>query len=113
MPSPTRRLTTAQALIAFLRQQVVERDGVERPFFAGCFGIFGHGNLAGVGQALQQWPDFRYYQVRNEQAMVHAAAAYAKTSNRLQTFACTSSVGPGATNMVTGAATATINRLPV
>src|ERR1700704_2817260 len=109
----SRRLTMAQALIAFLRQQYVERDGVERPFFAGCFGIFGHGNLAGIGQALQQSPEFRYYQSRNEQAQVHIAASYAKMKNRLQTFACTSSIGPGATNMVTGAATATVNRLPV
>jgi 3D-(3,5/4)-trihydroxycyclohexane-1,2-dione acylhydrolase (decyclizing) len=103
----------AQALIAFLKVQHVERDGVEQPFFAGCFGIFGHGNVAGVGQALQQMPEFRYYLARNEQAMVHAATAYAKTKNRLQALACTSSIGPGATNMVTGAATATVNRLPV
>jgi 3D-(3,5/4)-trihydroxycyclohexane-1,2-dione acylhydrolase (decyclizing) len=108
-----RRLTTAQAIIAFLKQQYTERDGVEQPFFAGCFGIFGHGNVAGIGQALQQNPDFRYYQVRNEQAMVHAATAYTKVKNRLQTLVCTSSIGPGATNMITGAATATINRLPV
>src|ERR1700730_8615022 len=107
------RLTMAQALIAFLQQQWVERDGAEQPFFAGCFGIFGHGNLAGVGQALQQTPGFRYYQSRNEQAQVHIAVGYAKMKNRLQTFACTSSIGPGATNMVTGAATATVNRLPV
>ncbi|GAC1545071.1 MAG: 3D-(3,5/4)-trihydroxycyclohexane-1,2-dione acylhydrolase (decyclizing) [Herpetosiphon sp.] len=105
--------TMAQALIAFLKQQWVERDGVEQPFFAGCFGIFGHGNVAGIGQALQQMPDFRYYQGRNEQAMVHAAAAFTKTKNRLQTLVCTSSIGPGATNMITGAAAATINRLPV
>ena len=111
--SDTRRLTMAQALISFLKQQYVERDGVEQPFFAGIFGIFGHGNVAGIGQALQQMPDFRYYQVRNEQAMVHAATAYAKVKNRLQTLACTTSIGPGATNMITGAATATINRLPV
>jgi 3D-(3,5/4)-trihydroxycyclohexane-1,2-dione acylhydrolase (decyclizing) len=103
----------AQAVIAFLKNQYVERDGAEQPFFAGCFGIFGHGNVGGIGQALQQMPDFRYYQARNEQAMVHIAAAYAKVKNRLQTFACTSSIGPGATNMVTGAALATINRLPV
>jgi 3D-(3,5/4)-trihydroxycyclohexane-1,2-dione acylhydrolase (decyclizing) len=109
----TKWLTVAQAIIAFLKNQYVERDGVEHPFFAGCFGIFGHGNVAGIGQALQQMPEFRYYQARNEQAMVHAATAYAKTKNRLQTLVCTSSVGPGATNMVTGAATATINRLPV
>src|SRR5436190_19710653 len=109
----TTRVTMAQAVIAFLKNQYVERDGREQPFFAGCFGIFGHGNIAGIGQALQQMPEFRYYQSRNEQAMVHTAAAYAKTKNRLQTFACTSSIGPGATNMVTGAALATINRLPV
>jgi 3D-(3,5/4)-trihydroxycyclohexane-1,2-dione acylhydrolase (decyclizing) len=107
------RMTMAQALIAFLKQQSIERDGVEQPFFAGCFGIFGHGNVAGIGQALQQMPDFRYYQVRNEQAMVHAAIAFTKVKNRLQTLACTTSIGPGATNMITGAATATINRLPV
>src|ERR1051326_7698261 len=111
--SESRCLTTAQAVIAFLQAQFVERDGNEQPFFAGCFGIFGHGNLAGIGQALQQTPSFRYYQSRNEQAQVHIAISYAKLQNRLQTFACTSSIGPGATNMVTGAATATINRLPV
>jgi 3D-(3,5/4)-trihydroxycyclohexane-1,2-dione acylhydrolase (decyclizing) len=109
----TKRMTMAQAVIAFLKNQYVERDGREQSFFAGCFGIFGHGNVAGIGQALQQMPEFRYYQARNEQAMVHIATAYAKTKNRLQAFACTSSIGPGATNMVTGAATATINRLPV
>lgn len=109
----TKRLTMAQAIIHFLKNQYVERDGEERPFFAGMFGIFGHGNVAGVGQALQQIPDFRYYQTRNEQAMVHTAAAYAKMKNRLSTFACTTSVGPGATNMVTAATGATVNRLPV
>lgn len=110
----TERLTTAQALVAFLANQRVERDGVEQAFFAGVFGIFGHGNLAGIGQALQQEPrPLRYYPARNEQAMVHIAAAFAKMKNRLATFACTSSVGPGATNMVTAAAGATINRLPV
>jgi 3D-(3,5/4)-trihydroxycyclohexane-1,2-dione acylhydrolase (decyclizing) len=109
----TRRLTMSQALIAFLTQQHVERDGVETRFFAGCFGIFGHGIVGGVGQALQQMPEFPYYQVRNEQAGVHAAIAYAKVKNRMQTLACLSSIGPGATNMITGAATATINRLPV
>ena len=109
----TTRLTMAQALVQFLKNQYTERDGVEHQFFAGCFGIFGHGNVAGMGQALQQYPDFRYYQTRNEQAMVHTAAAFAKHSNRLRTLACTSSIGPGATNMVTGAATATVNRLPV
>ena len=109
----TRRMTMSQAVIAFLKNQYVERDGVEQPFFAGCFGIFGHGIVGGIGQALQQNPDFRYYQARNEQGQVHAAVAYAKVKNRLQTLVCTSSIGPGATNMITGAATATINRLPV
>ena len=109
----TERLTMAQAIVRFLKAQHSERDGVEQAFFGGCFGIFGHGNVAGLGQALQQYPDFRYYQTRNEQAMVHTAAAYAKHSNRMRTLACTSSIGPGATNMVSGAATATINRLPV
>ena len=109
----TIRLTMAQALIRFLKNQYVERDGRVIPFFAGVFGIFGHGNVAGIGQALQEHPDFPYYQARNEQAMVHLAAAFAKMSNRLRTFACTSSIGPGATNMVTAAAGATINRVPV
>lgn len=107
------RMTMAQAVIAFIKNQYTERDGIEQPFFAGCFGIFGHGNVAGIGQALQQNPDFRYYQVRNEQAMVHAASAYAKVKDRMQTMVCTSSIGPGATNMITGAALATINHLPV
>ncbi len=109
----TRRLTMAQAIIAYLKQQYVERDGREHQFFAGCFGIFGHGNVAGIGQALQQNRDFRYYLCRNEQAMVHTAAGFAKMSNRLRTLVCTTSIGPGATNMLTGAAGATINRLPV
>ncbi len=107
------KLTVAQALIRFLDQQYVERDGVEHKFFAGCFGIFGHGNVGGIGQALFENPEFKYYQARNEQAMVHTAVAYSKMKNRLETFACTSSIGPGATNMVTGAALATINRIPV
>ena len=109
----TRRATMAQALVAFLKNQFVERDGQETPFFAGAWGIFGHGNVAGIGQALHESPDFRYYLCRNEQAMVHTATAFAKMRNRLATFACTSSIGPGATNMITGAATATINRIPV
>ena len=109
----TRRMTMAQALIEFLKQQHVERDGREHAFFAGMVGIFGHGNVAGIGQALQQNPDFPYILMRNEQAGVHMAAGFAKASNRLRTFACTSSIGPGATNMITGAALATINRLPV
>ena len=109
----TRRMTMAQALIQFLKNQYVERDGQEHLFFAGMLGILGHGNVAGIGQALQQNPDFPYYLVRNEQSGVHLAAGFAKASNRLRTFACTSSIGPGATNMITGAALATINRLPV
>ncbi len=104
----------AQALVRFLANQYTERDGVEQRLFAGCFGIFGHGNVAGVGQALQQYSkELTYYQARNEQAMVHTAAAYARQKNRRQTLACTTSIGPGATNMTTGAALATINRLPV
>jgi len=109
----TQRLTMAQALVAFLKNQYVERDGRENRFFAGAWGIFGHGVVAGLGQALQQNPDFRYYLCRNEQAAVHTATAFAKARNRLAAFVCTSSIGPGATNMITGAATATINRLPV
>ncbi|HKE15306.1 MAG TPA: thiamine pyrophosphate-binding protein, partial [Kofleriaceae bacterium] len=109
----TRRLTMAQALVEFLTRQFVERDGVEQRFFAGCFAIFGHGNVAGIGQALQQVPGLRCYQSRNEQAMVHAAAAFARMKDRLAAFACTTSIGPGATNMITAAAGATINRLPV
>jgi 3D-(3,5/4)-trihydroxycyclohexane-1,2-dione acylhydrolase (decyclizing) len=108
------RLTVAQALVRFLAVQEVERDGRRSRFFAGCFGIFGHGNVAGIGQALHQYQDLlSYHPARNEQAMVHIAVGFAKQRNRLGTFACTSSVGPGATNMVTGAALATINRLPV
>ncbi len=107
-----RRLTTAQAIIRFLKAQCIARDGEEHRFFAGCFGIFGHGNVAGIGQALQENPDFPYYLCRNEQAMVHTAAAFAKMSNRLRAMVCTSSIGPGATNMLTGAAGATVNRLP-
>lgn len=109
----TIHLTMAQAIIRFLKNQFIECDGREQPFFAGVLGIFGHGNVAGIGQALQQNPDFRYILTRNEQGSVHLAAAFAKMSNRLRAFACTSSIGPGATNMVTGAAVATINRLPV
>jgi len=109
----TRKLTVAQALITFLQKQYTERDGKQQRLFAGVFGIFGHGNIAGIGQALYQDPGLRYYQARNEQAMVHTAAAYAKMKNRLSTFACTSSIGPGATNMITASAGATINRIPV
>lgn len=103
----------AQALVGFLKNQYVERDGAEHRFFHGVWGIFGHGCIAGVGQALQENTDFPYYQSKNEQASVHIATAFAKTKNRLGTFACLSSIGPGATNMITGAATATINRIPV
>ena len=107
------RLTVAQAVIKYLNQQYIEREGKENKFFAGCFGILGHGNVAGMGQAIQQQNDLKYYQCRNEQSMVHTAAAYAKMKNRLSTFICTTSIGPGATNMITAAAGATINRLPV
>ena len=108
------RLTMAQALVRFLSAQYVERDGIEHRFVNGCFGIFGHGNVAGVGEALYERPDLMtYYQGRNEQAMVHAAVGYARMMNRLGILACTSSIGPGATNMITGAALATINRIPV
>jgi 3D-(3,5/4)-trihydroxycyclohexane-1,2-dione acylhydrolase (decyclizing) len=109
----TKRVTVAQAVVSFLRNQYVERDGCEYRFFEGCLGIFGHGNVAGLGQALEQDQGLRYSLFRNEQAMVHAAAAFAKTSFRKRTLVCTSSIGPGATNMLTGAALATINRLPV
>ncbi|HEX6162902.1 MAG TPA: 3D-(3,5/4)-trihydroxycyclohexane-1,2-dione acylhydrolase (decyclizing) [Vicinamibacterales bacterium] len=108
------RLTTAQALVRFLGVQSSERDRQQQPLFGGVFGIFGHGNVAGIGQALDEMGGpLRYYQCRNEQAMVHTAAAFAKMSNRLRTLVCTTSIGPGATNMLTGAAGATINRLPV
>ena len=120
---PTVRLTVAQATIRFLANQYVERDGERSKFFAGCFGIFGHGNVAGLGQALLQAevqavqagaePALRYVLGRNEQAMVHTAVGYARQKDRLQTWAVTASVGPGSTNMLTGAALATINRLPV
>jgi 3D-(3,5/4)-trihydroxycyclohexane-1,2-dione acylhydrolase (decyclizing) len=109
----TIRLTVGQAVVRFLKNQYVERDEIENPFFAGCLGIFGHGIVAGVGEGLMENTDFRYYMTRNEQSSVHIAIAYAKMKNRLGTFACISSIGPGATNMVTGAACATINRLPV
>lgn len=109
----TRRFTVGQATVQFLKNQYVEQDGIEEQFFAGCLGIFGHGIVAGVGEALFEDQGFRYYMTRNEQASVHMAIAYAKMKNRLGTFACISSIGPGATNMVTGAACATINRLPV
>ena len=114
----TVRLTVAQAVVRFLASQYSERDGVRQRLIPGCFGIFGHGNVAGIAQALLQAhatreADMPYYMARNEQAMVHASAGFARMRNRLQAFACTSSIGPGSTNMVTGAALATINRIPV
>ena len=112
------RVTVGQAIVRFLAAQRSERDGVEHKLFEGCFGIFGHGNVAGLGQALLEAElhepgTLTYLQARNEQGMVHAASAFARMRNRLSMLACTSSIGPGATNMVTGAALATINRLPV
>src|SRR5579884_4401333 len=92
-----KRLTAAQAVVEFLKNQYVERDGRQHRFFAGCVGIFGHGNVAGIGQALEQDGGLPYYLFRNEQAMVHAAAAFAKASFRIRTLVCTSSIGPGAT----------------
>ena len=116
----TVRLTVGQAVVRFLAAQRSERDGTQHRLIEGCFGIFGHGNVAGLGQGLLEAEldaeparGLQYLQGRNEQAMVHAAAAFARTRNRMSTLACTSSIGPGATNMVTGAALATINRLPV
>lgn len=108
------RLTTADALVRFLTVQYSERDGEQRRLIPAMFGIFGHGNVTGIGAALEgHRHDLPYYQARNEQSMVHVALSYARHQRRLATLACTSSIGPGATNMVTGAATATINRLPV
>ncbi|MFC7265482.1 3D-(3,5/4)-trihydroxycyclohexane-1,2-dione acylhydrolase (decyclizing) [Streptomyces lutosisoli] len=114
----TIRLTTAQALVRFLANQYSERDGQEQRLIPGVWGIFGHGNVAGIGQALlqaavTQEADLPYYLARNEQGMVHASVAYAKMRDRLATFACTASTGPGSTNMITGAALATTNRIPV
>ncbi|KQV93929.1 3D-(3,5/4)-trihydroxycyclohexane-1,2-dione acylhydrolase (decyclizing) [Streptomyces sp. Root369] len=114
----TVRLTTSQALVRFLAHQYSERDGQEQRLIPGVWGIFGHGNVAGIGQALLQAAttgeaDLPYYLARNEQGMVHASVAYAKMRDRLATFACTASTGPGSTNMITGAALATTNRLPV
>ncbi|GIF71563.1 3D-(3,5/4)-trihydroxycyclohexane-1,2-dione acylhydrolase (decyclizing) [Asanoa siamensis] len=109
----TVRLTVGQAVVRFLRAQWTERDGERRRLFAGCLGIFGHGNVAGLGQALLQEEGLPYVLARNEQAMVHTAVAYARQKDRLQTWVCTASVGPGSTNMLTGAALATVNRIPV
>jgi 3D-(3,5/4)-trihydroxycyclohexane-1,2-dione acylhydrolase (decyclizing) len=112
------RLTVGQAVVRFLANQWTERDGVEQRTVPGCFGIFGHGNVAGIGQALLEAQrtgsaDLPYYLARNEQAMVHAAVGFARMRNRLATLACTASIGPGSTNMLTGAALATVNRIPV
>jgi 3D-(3,5/4)-trihydroxycyclohexane-1,2-dione acylhydrolase (decyclizing) len=112
------KLTVGQAIVRFLAAQHSERDGVSHRLIEGCFGIFGHGNVAGLGEALLAAElnapgSLPYYQGRNEQAMVHAAVGFARMRNRMSALACTTSVGPGATNMVTGAALATINRLPV
>ncbi|WP_270887052.1 3D-(3,5/4)-trihydroxycyclohexane-1,2-dione acylhydrolase (decyclizing) [Pedococcus sp. 5OH_020] len=116
----TVRLTVAQAVVRFLANQWSERDGERRKLFAGCFGIFGHGNVAGIGQALlenelgaDEQERLPYILARNEQAMVHTSVAYARQKDRLQTWVCTASVGPGSTNMLTGAALATVNRIPV
>ncbi|MEJ7839328.1 MAG: 3D-(3,5/4)-trihydroxycyclohexane-1,2-dione acylhydrolase (decyclizing), partial [Thermomicrobiales bacterium] len=116
-----RRMTVAQATIHFLAAQYSQRDGIRQRLIPGAFGIFGHGNVTGLGQALEEigaslrdnGTDFPFIRAQNEQAMVHSAVAFAKMKNRLQTWVCTSSVGPGATNMITGAALATVNRLPV
>ncbi|WP_330290863.1 3D-(3,5/4)-trihydroxycyclohexane-1,2-dione acylhydrolase (decyclizing) [Streptomyces sp. NBC_00576] len=113
-PTSTTRLTVAQALVRFLAAQYTERDGVRRRLIEATWGIFGHGNVAGLGQALVEYgDDMPFHQGRNEQSMVHAAVGYARQSNRLSTHAVTTSIGPGATNLVTGAALATINHLPV
>src|SRR3954453_22470969 len=105
----TIRLTTAQAIVKYLQAQHSERDGKTRRLIPAVFGIFGHGNVAGLGQALYEYgAELPFYQTRNEQSMVHTAAGFAKANQRLATLACTTSIGPGATNMLTGAATATI-----
>jgi 3D-(3,5/4)-trihydroxycyclohexane-1,2-dione acylhydrolase (decyclizing) len=110
----TVRMTAAQALIRYLQVQYSERDGIQRRLIPALFAIFGHGNVLGIGQALEEvGADLPYYQAKNEQSMVHTAIGYAKASDRLSTLACTASVGPGSTNMLTGAATATVNRIPV
>src|SRR3954453_18121235 len=114
----TVRLTGGQGLVRFLANQYSERDGVQQRLIPGCFGIFGHGNVAGVGQALLEAhttgsADLPYYLARNEQGMVHASVGYSRMRNRLQALACTASIGPGSANMLTGAALATTNRIPV
>ncbi|RXZ82884.1 3D-(3,5/4)-trihydroxycyclohexane-1,2-dione acylhydrolase (decyclizing) [Paenibacillaceae bacterium] len=110
----TIQLTMAQALLKFLDNQYISIDGQETKFIAGVMGIFGHGNVTGIGEALERSPgSLVYVQGKNEQGMAHAAAAYAKQTNRRQIYACTSSIGPGALNMVTAAGTATVNRIPL
>ncbi len=113
--SKTVSLSMAAALVQFLQRQYIRRDGVEHRLIHGVWGIFGHGNVTGFGQALEEFGgrSLPYRQAKNEQGMVHAAVAFAKARQRLGTYACTSSIGPGATNMLTGAAVATVNRLPV
>ncbi len=118
MSQETVRLTVGQAVVRFLAHQWSERDGERQRLIPGCFGIFGHGNVAGVGQALleSELDDptaLPYWLGRNEQGMVHASVGFARMRNRLQALACTASIGPGSTNMVTGAALATVNRIPV
>jgi 3D-(3,5/4)-trihydroxycyclohexane-1,2-dione acylhydrolase (decyclizing) len=107
-------LTTAQAVVRFLQSQYSERDGHRRRLIPAIFGIFGHGNVTGLGQALREYgQNLPYYQPCNEQSMVHTAIGFAKANERLATLACAASIGPGSTNMITGAATATVNRIPV
>lgn len=113
-PNETIRLTTAQAVVKYLQTQFTEFDGTQQRLISGIFGIFGHGNVAGLGQAIHEYgQDLTYFQPFNEQSMVHTAIGFAKAKRRRSTLACTSSIGPGSTNMITGAATATLNRIPV
>jgi 3D-(3,5/4)-trihydroxycyclohexane-1,2-dione acylhydrolase (decyclizing) len=110
------RLTVGQALVRFVAKQYVERDGRQNRFIEGIWGIFGHGNVSGLGQGIVEFAEkegLKFYRPQHEQGMVHISAAFAKHRNRLSTFACTTSIGPGALNMVTGAGVATVNRLPV
>ena len=110
----TIRLTMTQAIVRYLASQLIETDKGVQPIFAGVFAIFGHGNVAGIGQALTECQDqLPTYRGHSEQGMVHSAIAYAKANNRQRMMACTSSIGPGATNMLTAAALAHVNRLPV
>src|SRR5438067_2541222 len=110
----TTRLTTAQAIVRYLQVQFSERDSVRRRVIPAAYGLFGHGNVVGLGEALDEMgEDLPFYQTKNEQAMVHIAIGFAKANRRLSTLACFASIGPGSTNMITGAATATGNRVPV